>query len=274
MKCANCSGSHTSNSRYCSQMRLALEMEREKAQKKVGFPPLTQDSSVIVSSRGDTRMYAKRTMQENPPSKQIVPTQEEHEEAYSSLQQISYSDMLTGAQIQGSRVPVKQMVNAATQTDNGNIRDTDKYENYRALFESMKKFMVIILVQFNQIKDKNQSEQLVETAFQDCFGVDTGNTEEVNNKEATVSGKRYPTRKQGKSKSEQEMADIDKDTFDEGVISSQDSSSESESLYETVEKRKIRVNPTKMLTASDFNKDKSSNKGPGTNTKRKKKYSK
>ena len=131
--------------------------------------------------------------------------------------------------------------------------------------------MVIIFAQFSQFKDKNQSEQLVETAFENCFGVDTGITNEVNNKEATVSGKRYLTRKQGKSKSEQEMADIDRDTFDKGIISSQDSSSESERLHETVEKRKIIVNPAKMLTAADFNKDKSSNKRPGTKTRRKKK---
>ena len=82
-------------------------------------------------------------------------------------------------------------------------------------------------------------------------------------------GKRYPSRKPCKGKSDPVYVEVDKDSLKEGVISSQVSSSDNESVYETVKKRKICVNRPRLLTAADFNKDKSISKAQGGKNKKK-----
>ena len=81
--------------------------------------------------------------------------------------------------------------------------------------------------------------------------------------------KKYCTRKQTKDDQVREIVesskDIDRDSLQEGVLSSSDATSECGSLYQTVEKKQIRVNPSRNLTAADFMKVKQKGK---TNTKK------
>ena len=53
------------------------------------------------------------------------------------------------------------------------------------------------------------------------------------------------------------------------MLSSIDAVSDVDSIYETIEKKQLRVNPTKGMRAEDFMKGKSKGRGNNVNTKRK-----
>ena len=265
VKCANCSGTHTANSRYCNQMRVALEMEREKAHKKAGYMSVSQGNSTSLGLRQHSREYGNS--QRSIPNSQEVNLEALHDPEYTSLQQVSYRDMLTNSGEQSNKGrPIRETntVDAAMQTVEGNIRNEYKCLHCKDILVSMKKLFIEIMLQVSQSKNINKPESVVEAAFDSCFGKDSNNT-----KDSIDLTKRYPSRRQCKDKNDQGNVDLDNDSLEEGVVSTQDSSSDNESLFETVEKRKIRINRPRTLNASDFNKDKGNLKGLGSKSKKK-----
>ena len=115
----------------------------------------------------------------------------------------------------------------------------------------MRTVFIEMIGQLNQNRNVTQPKNIVDAAFDKCLGVDANN-----NKDSIELGKRYQSRKPCKGKNDSVCVEVNNDSLEEGVISSQVSSSDNESIYETVEKRKIHVNCPMLLTVADFNKDK------------------
>ena len=83
------------------------------------------------------------------------------------------------------------------------------------------------------------------------------NESQLSNNQGITKGYTYTTRKKNKDvqRSAKEVAsNNDADSLDDGVISSSDDVRDEVSIYETIEKKQVRINTSNVLTVNYFRK--------------------
>ena len=148
---------------------------------------------------------------------------------------------------------------ACTQAESPTVEVSVSNNSFTQEFcTNMKKVLIEL---FKSLKDSNIQEKSISAA------VDNFNIERCKAKENMdgVSRKRYFTRQQIRDKGGQSMIveaaqageDLDNDLLEEGVLSSSDGTSDFESIYQTVEKRQVKLTSyictaVKLLSAEEF----------------------
>ena len=151
--------------------------------------------------------------------------------------------------------PCREFKEVATQTES-DMKQIDGLHLTEEFFQKLKNMLVDIFL--GKDRQSGERENIIDEAIQKNFG--NGNNEI--NINASNTKHRYITRQRSKEDEQREGSkaankDIDGDSLEEGVLSSSDAASEVDSVYETIEKRQIRINPTKCIAAEDFMKEKS-----------------
>ena len=227
----------------------------------------------LASSIGSIQSGGIRSSQQNNLQQHIVYA-EVHRDASQSYV-VSYRDKVRGhnmnVQKSDSSSKETQLADASTQTEKGEVSRENFYGGiYKDLMIDMKTFFMEMFSQLNQSKGIANMEKTIATAWHNCFDNGMEDNSGVHNKVAGESEKRYPTRQRSSGGKHIEGVGADRDSAEEGVISSMDSSSENEGIFETVEKRQIKVNPSRNVSVSDFTRDKYSSITKATKTKKKK----
>ena len=242
-KCANCKGQHKANSKECAFIKDAAIAERHRAYKLANHS-LSQDKTF-------PRLRVNIAGGNEPTLPSTYPGRGMQMSSYSAI--VRGESNLQGAE-QGAGVLLnarKDMKEVGTQTE---VVEKDKSETSfcltQAFSESLKKILAEI---FKNLKGDGLEVDKINKAVDNNLQLGT----QVNEGSSSGGQRRYFTRQQnqGVYARDETCADVtDKDSLEDGVLSSSESSSDNESLYQTVEKRQIKVIPAnkKAISVDDF----------------------
>ena len=253
-QCANCKGNHKANSKYCELIKRAYAQEEKKR---------------YGTGEGHIEMTDRRnwSQEQNGLVTSVTQAEVHHEmeaTGMSSIKPLSYSERVKlnlhgdrfnrGSNGGGSGFIEKQ--EASTQTENEHRVDNG-FNMASADFLSKLKEMLIEILGGIMAQNGTALEKVIDIN-KNNKSVSGNATSNDSNEQNVPCYKKYNTRQtyrdEGqKSTGEAVGGNMEVDSLDDGVLSSQDES-DSASLYETVEKRQVRVNPSKLLTVEDFRK--------------------
>ena len=136
------------------------------------------------------------------------------------------------------------------------------YVTEKDFFDKMRNCLIEI---FSNIIEENNQILIIEQSFEKQFkSID--NAKDVSLSKLT---KPYNTRLQVKDRLVEMSFVVEMYLLEEGVISSADSASEDDSMFQTIENKQVRVNKKSDLSAADFSKVKDNGKMHSANFKKK-----
>ena len=279
-RCANCGGKHKANSKLCSHIKVAAEIEKDRAAHS-GVLHDSQSSTSQQSLMGISQKSLPSTTQQsftvhNRPNAIVradvhqtmngTPVHNSNINSYSSILRQGITSGSSGNKMY-NHSHNKQMKNVSTQTIFGiEAEETCKCSMSEDFIKKLKAAFMEVLSKVlpNSERDGTEQETIVEEAITGHLsqqksqdqGKDTVDT-------ASAGEKRYNTRQSTKGDTHQteqiheKRSGIEDDSLEDGVISSTDS--ENSELFETVEKRQVKVNYMKVLNKEQFPSNKLNN---------------
>ena len=253
-KCANCGGNHKANAKGCIHIKKATEVEIERAYGTV--PQSITGSAKSSQQRDATSLQALSICNDYSGIHQVARPLE----VTNNRPSYSAKVMAGGMQRYPSakttlyrRNEGKDVKEAGTQTEPLVMEKPCKCNISEDFFRSLKEAFLEVLM---KRIDKNNSDIIVEEAITKNFSIQ--NLQQSTSNSVDESGKRYNTRQHAKEGNKQldhrPANDIEEDSQEEGVLSS--SESENNSIYETVEKRQMKVDYMKALRKEDLRQSK------------------
>ena len=278
-QCANCRGNHKANSKSCNLIKRAYASQ-DNAKRSMIYGShsdrnyaMMQYGTQSSQSQGESVQHAQSTRGLNMRTVQAEGHQEMHD-PISSTQ--TYSDRVKSNMHQFSRNQLNGRGNGfnASTTDVGTQTEKSQSKNdissiVTEHFLDKLKIMLIEILKGCIGKDIAEPEKVVEDAVNSNFSIE--NEAQLRNNQGAAKGFTYNTRKKNKDvqRSAKGVSNIDVDSLDDGVISSSDEISDGASIYETIEKKQVRINPSKVLTVDDFRKVRKKDKATKDGSKKK-----
>ena len=237
-KCANCGGRHKANSKYCIMIKQAYESQRVMVQRSrntmgVGVTLNRRESlTSLPLSNLEPRQYRILTTQADEQQGMIqsidgTPTYSEKVRAnLVHLKTVGYNNSRYEA-IPGTTKEV------GTQTDKAQSSGESKF--------SCEEFLTKLRGLFVSIKTgaSTEAEKVIDEAMSRNFDNQNRNCNDGEQIPANKYNMRQRTQETKQQRNREDGEVVEVDSLEEGVLSSSDGVSDSESLFEAVEKKQV-----------------------------------